>query len=245
MNETDKAILEQLELLEKKVLNYINVKFDLKLTGQEIKIDLNGKNIGNIELELISGIECKNLIELNISSNDITNIQPLKQFKSPNLKILDISNNPIENIDSIKEMKSRIEAINLTNINILKKDIQDLKNIIIHGIDSKENKSKECILKYEINNINNLKDKLKEKEKGINSLLNDVEILEKRLLEYIDKSTNQNISNKEIDLDNNNIIRSLLKEIKEDFTSEKIKEINNDLFNKFEKLEKEVINFLN
>ena len=238
MNETDKAILEQLELLEKKVLNYINVKFDLKLTGQEIKIDLNGKNIGNIELELISGIEFKNLIELNISSNDITNIQPLKQFKSPNLKILDISNNPIENIDSIKEMKSRIEAINLTNINILKKDIQDLKNIIIHGIDSKENKSKECILKYEINNINNLKDKLKEKEKGINSLLNDVEILEKRLLEYIDKSTNQNISNKEIDLDNNNIIISLLKEIKEDFTSEKIKEINNDLFNKFEKLEK-------
>ena len=242
MEKTDNPILEQLELLEKKVINYINVKFDLRLTGKEIKIDLNGKNIGNIELELLSGIEFKNLEELNISSNNITNVQPLKQFKSPNLKVIDISNNPIENIDAIKEMKAKLKEINLKNTNILKKDIQDLKNIIIHGIDSKDTKTKECILKYEINNVNNLKNKLKEKEKSISSLLNDVEKLEKKLLEKNEESVENKIIEK--NLDSNDIIKNDFEEIKKSLISEKISE-NSNLFIKFQNLEKKLLEILN
>ena len=193
-DEKDNAILEQLELLEKKVLNYINVKFDLAITRQEIKLNLNGKNIGNIELELISGIEFKNLVELNISNNNISNIEPLKRMKSPNLKKIDISYNPIENIDAIKQMKAKIEEINLENTNIIKKDIQDLKNIIIHGIDLKNNKNKECILKYEINNVNNIMEKLKEKDKSIMTILNDIEELEKKLLTNFDENKKKQIN---------------------------------------------------
>ena len=193
-DEKDNAILEQLELLEKKVLNYINVKFDLAITRQEIKLNLNGKNIGNIELELISGIEFKNLVELNISHNNISNIEPLKRMKSPNLKKIDISYNPIENIDAIKQMKAKIEEINLENTNIIKKDIQDLKNIIIHGIDLKNNKNKECILKYEINNVNDIMEKLKEKDKSIMTILNDIEELEKKLLTNFDENKKKQIN---------------------------------------------------
>ena len=188
LGEKDSVILDQLNLLEKKVLKYKNIKFDLKLTGKEIKIDLNGKNIGNIGLELISGKEFKNLVDLNISNNNISNIETLKKMNAPNLKKIDISDNPIENIDAIIQMKAKVEEINLKNTNIMKKDIQNLKNIIIHGIDLKNNKEKECILKYEINNINIIKKKLKEKDKNIRDLLNDIEELEKKLLENFDEN---------------------------------------------------------
>jgi hypothetical protein len=61
----------KIENLEKKILNFLNSKLNIQLTGKEIKIDLKNKNIGNIELKLLTGINFKNLEELNLSNNNI------------------------------------------------------------------------------------------------------------------------------------------------------------------------------
>ena len=47
----------------------MNFKLNVNLTGKELKIDLNNKNIYNNDLNLLSGLEFKNLEELILKSN--------------------------------------------------------------------------------------------------------------------------------------------------------------------------------
>ena len=56
IQEDESIILNKLNNLQKKVIDFLNVKLKMKMTGEEIKIDLNNKNIGNIELNLLSCI---------------------------------------------------------------------------------------------------------------------------------------------------------------------------------------------
>ena len=86
--------------MEKKILNYFNVKLELQLTGNEDKLYLNDKKINDIDLELLSEIEFKNLKEIDLSHNNISNIKYLKNFK--NLISLDLSLNIINNLESLK-----------------------------------------------------------------------------------------------------------------------------------------------
>ena len=72
-------IFNKIEHLQKKILHFLNSKLNINLTGKEIKIDLNNKNIGNIELKLLTGINFKNLEELNLSNNNISDIRLLKE----------------------------------------------------------------------------------------------------------------------------------------------------------------------
>ena len=74
------AILKRLNILEEKILNYLNAELNIHLTGNEIKIDLNNKNIGNIELKSLSGLEFNNLEELNLRNNIISDSNILKEF---------------------------------------------------------------------------------------------------------------------------------------------------------------------
>jgi len=166
-------IISLLNKLEKKVMNFLNVKLDLNLTGNEIKLDLNNKNIDNIELNLLSCINFKNLEDINLSHNNISNIEPLKDFNSPKLRKFDLSFNKISNISSFKEIlkkNNNIEFINLsnnsiTNVEILKTNIfpfvkeinLDNNNIIRKDIDE----IKEILLKS--NNFNNIINKMKYK----------------------------------------------------------------------------------
>ena len=74
------AILKRLNILEEKILNYLNAELNIHLTGNEIKIDLNNKNIGNIELKSLSGLEFNNLEEINLRNNIISDSNILKEF---------------------------------------------------------------------------------------------------------------------------------------------------------------------
>jgi len=114
-------IISLLSKLEAKVKDFFNVKLKLNLTGNEIKLDLNNKNIGNIELNLLSCVDFKNLEEINLSHNNISDIEPLNDFNSPKLKKLDLSFNKINNISPFKEIskkKNKIEFINISNNSI-------------------------------------------------------------------------------------------------------------------------------
>ena len=139
--------------MENKVLNYFNNKLELQLTGNEIKLYLNNKNINNFDLSLLCEVEFKNLTEINLSHNNISKIEPIQNLKK--LKKIDLSFNKINNIDSlkgiiennkdIKEIKLNNNEItngqnikenyhcieiNLDNNNIIKKDIESIKNSI-------------------------------------------------------------------------------------------------------------------
>ena len=74
------VILKRLNILEQNILNCFNAKLNIHLTGNEIKIDLNNKNIGNIELKSLSGLEFNNLEELNLRNNIISDSNILKEF---------------------------------------------------------------------------------------------------------------------------------------------------------------------
>ena len=76
-------LLNKLNKLENKVLEFLNVKLNINLTNEEIKIDLNNKNIGNIELNLLSSVEFNNLEEINLSNNNISDIEFVKDFNAP------------------------------------------------------------------------------------------------------------------------------------------------------------------
>ena len=175
-------LLNKIKNLERIILNELNSKFELKLTGEELEINLNGKNVGNLDLKLLCSIYYKNLQKIDLSNNNITNLEEIKYLDSPNLKELilknnkiksiepltskisdnlkdiDLSDNKIENINPIETiMKNNkqletinfannniknvevlkkntitisIKQINLNNNNIIKKDIEEIYNII-------------------------------------------------------------------------------------------------------------------
>ena len=149
-------VLNKLNKLEKKVMESLNVILNINLTGKEIKKDLNNKNIGNIELNLLSCVEFHNLLEINLSNNKISNIESLKDFYAPKLKNLDLSFNQISNISPLKDfskINNSIEKINLNNNSI--KNIEILKSNIFPCI-KEINLDNNHIIKKDIDEIKEL-----------------------------------------------------------------------------------------
>ena len=87
---------EKYELLDTKDKNYIikifNEKYDLKLQG------FKWEKIGNNNLKLLSEIEFKKLIKLNLDSNDISDIDVLEKFQFEELELLSLNNNNTSNV---------------------------------------------------------------------------------------------------------------------------------------------------
>lgn len=177
--ENDQKILNKLNDLEQKVLNFLNIKLNMNLTGNEKKIDLNNKNIDDSLLILLCSIDFPNLEEINLRENNISNFEPLKDIK--NLKNIDLSFNKIEDITPLKkisESNKEIEKLNLNNnsiynIDLLKenifpkireinidnnllfyKDIEEIKSVI------KSNNKNISIIKNQ-NSISNIFEELK------------------------------------------------------------------------------------
>ena len=110
----NEILLNKLNSLEKKVLDYLNVKFKINITGKEINIDLNNKNIGNIDLMLLTSILSDNLESINLSHNRISDIRPLKDLKK--VKKIDLSFNNLKDysINSINDIRNDILKDNLS-----------------------------------------------------------------------------------------------------------------------------------
>ena len=126
VSESKYSLINKIDRLEKKIKEYFNLKFGIELNGNEIKINLNGKNIGIIEFNLFTALEFKNLEEIDLSNNNISNIEALKDFSTPKLKKIDLSFNKITDIKILKELsqeKKELENINLKNNYNRKKQI--------------------------------------------------------------------------------------------------------------------------
>ena len=147
-NKIDKAE-KKLDMLEKHILDFFNKKLnlDVKLDGNAVKIDLNNKNIGNFDLELLSHVRFPKLEEIDLSHNKITSVSSLNNLNSK-IKKLDLSYNHINGIDELKNVVIKfqlsLKEINFDNNNILPKEIEEIRQLL------KSAYSKECCLTYEL-----------------------------------------------------------------------------------------------
>ena len=165
-------LLEKINNLEKRLKS---LNFDIEFNPNQLKVNLNGKTfkefdlnfLDNLDYNLLSEIKFTNLEEINLSNNKIEKIEPLKNLESPKLKKIDLSHNKIKDIIPFKEVLKNnlsssshgknVKFINLYNNLLLKKDLEEIKNIIkVSGCENNKiphNYSINCNCKEEIENF--------------------------------------------------------------------------------------------
>ena len=173
INENDREkLLNKIKGLEEIILKELNTKFEVNLTGEEIKINLNGKKIENLDLKLLCSLNYQNLEEIDLSNNYITNLEELKNLNSPNLKIIILKNNKIVDIGPLKNIIStNIKKIDLSfnkiaEIDAIKEIMKKNKKIEIINLENNKIKNIE-ILKKILNNISNSIKEIKLKNNNI------------------------------------------------------------------------------
>ena len=178
-----KNLFDKLNNTIRDQLRVINNKYNIKLTGNENKLDLSKREITETEIELFVPIQFDDLQELNLSNNNITQIQIFENLHMPNLKIFNLAYNKIENLTNLKYLSTKfqkLEILNLksnfiTDISVLNVvEFPNIKEINIEGnneINFQSKQSKEVINKYG----NKLKYFLseEEKQKELISLFNE------------------------------------------------------------------------
>ena len=178
-------------------------KYGILLSGNEEKLSLKKRDIDDNILQLLSQINFKNLKEINLSHNNITDIEPLKNMNLSNLQKLDLSNNKIHSIKVLREIYSP----NLKDICLNNNDIEEIPPIT-------ENPFLPDLERIRIEK-NNLKEKLKifkakllKKYKRIN-LYSEVVSLENFKIKY----GVENINNTKFDLSDKKAGNIILEEI--------------------------------
>ena len=94
-----KKMQQKIKLLENKILAVLNSKLKVNLNGNELKINLNGKNVGDFDLSLLCSVQFKKVEVMDLSNNNISNIDEINDWNFPNLKKFDFSHNNIKNIE--------------------------------------------------------------------------------------------------------------------------------------------------
>ena len=143
----------------KKAKNILEEKKTIYLRRDNKFIILNDRELGNQYFKYISQIRFNQLKEIDISGNNINNIEPFKFMSLPFLEFLNLSNNEIKDLDPIENLDSK-------NLQYLFLHINNISNIeILEKVDFPKVK----ILRLEENNINkddrsfqNLKNNFKE-----------------------------------------------------------------------------------
>ena len=137
---------------DKNKLDIFNEKYHTELTSESNILDISKKNLGNEGFLLLSELPLNlnnNVIELNLSENNISdisaiikmnynnlkkfnlsknridNILPLENLELNNLEILDLSYNKLKEINSL----SKINLINLTDLNLGNNQINDISSL--------------------------------------------------------------------------------------------------------------------
>ena len=123
LDQTIKVLEETIKENEeqKRLLKEFNTKYKTSLTGNEVFIELNNKELGDSGFELLSKIHFKNLEILNIKGNNITKIDPLAKLCTEKTKKLGLSFNKLNDINVLKENRFNlkgVEKLSLNNNNI-------------------------------------------------------------------------------------------------------------------------------
>lgn len=137
---------EYLEELKKK---------NIDLKREEKYLDLNNKNLEDEDFKLITMVNFYQLKRIDVSYNQIKNIDSFKKMYLPFLEYLNMSNNEIENIEPLTEIKSKkLKELFLHKNKIKKIDSLFVNQFILEilRIDGNE-------INYESEDYKKLKDK--------------------------------------------------------------------------------------
>ena len=99
--------LEKKKKIQNEAIKSLQEQFKIDLNGEEIKLNLRKRNLGDEGLRLISKIQFKKLKSIDVSGNNITNIDPLNDMNLPDLEYLNMSENEIRDINPIAELNSK------------------------------------------------------------------------------------------------------------------------------------------
>jgi hypothetical protein len=143
---------------EKAIIKIFNEK-DIKIERQEENLLISNKQINDENIKLISQIKFNNLKEINLSENEITNIEPLCNINLPYLVLLNLSYNKIINIEPLGEINSR----KLKYLFIQNNQIEDFE--VFFDNEYHSNFSSLSILRLEENKIKEDSDTFKKLEK--------------------------------------------------------------------------------
>ena len=143
-----------------KLLKEFNKKYNLNIRDTKIeKLDLRWKGLGNGGLEDLCKIEFKELKELILNNNNISDIKILSKAKFKKLEILDLSQNKISDINVFIKINFKgLKQLYLCYNNI--SDIKVFERLNLEGLeilymnDNKIDKTKDSLI------ISNMKNKI-------------------------------------------------------------------------------------
>ena len=125
LNEPLKKFIELNNKNDKKILKEFNEKYQLNIPDTKVnEINLIGKLIGNEGLKDLVNIEFKELEELYLNMNNISEIKELEKAKFEKLQILTLSGNEISDINVLEKVNFKeLKFLYLLN----NKNISDIK----------------------------------------------------------------------------------------------------------------------
>ena len=164
-------LLNKVKFLEKKILTVFNTKFNVDLTGNELKINLNGKKIGDLDLSLLFSVYFQYIEEIDLSNNNISNLNEINGWNFPNLKVLKMGHNKIKNIEPLKKLPS----LNIKKIDLSYNIIENVKPL--EDVMKKNNKLEKINLK------NNLIENIETLKKNITSNIKEINLQNNKILE--------------------------------------------------------------
>lgn len=142
------------------LLKEFNKKYNLNIKDDKIdKLDLRWKKLGNKGFEDLCKIEFKELKELILNNNNISDVKPLETAKFEKLEILDLSQNTISDISILEKVNFKgIKQLYLGYNNISDIEVFEIANFekleVLLLNDNKIDKTKDALL------ISNLKSKI-------------------------------------------------------------------------------------
>ena len=99
--------LEKAHKVQKEAIESLQKNFEIDLNGNETKLSLRRRKLGDEGFQLISKIQFKKLKEIDVSGNNIHNIEPLNNMNLPHLEYINLSENQIEDIKPLAELNSK------------------------------------------------------------------------------------------------------------------------------------------
>ena len=106
------------------LIKKFNLEYKVNIQNDKInKLDLRWKGLGDNGFEALCKIEFKELKELILYNNNISDIKPLMQAKFQNMEILDLSQNKISNINVLESVRFK----GLKQLYLGYNDISDIK----------------------------------------------------------------------------------------------------------------------
>ena len=165
--------LEKSHKAQQEALAKLNEDFQIDFEGNELKLSLRGRKLGDIGFQLLSKIQFIDLKDIDVSNNSISNISDLNNMVLPHLEFINMSENKITDVEPIAKLDSK----NLKEIFLQDNRIKDFRPFLRSNFPALER------LRIENNNFNKDLQEFKDFIKDLNKKIKGEIIYEAKTLD--------------------------------------------------------------